>query len=211
MSAFPDWACQAQNGTTWENFCCEGQSPYLVTDGTEKIARIARKMTCEKKVELSAEVRYFKFTSTEKSPSNLLLTGFLHVVHAFKMREGICLFLGNICFIPETSKSLHCLDNSTCQGGNSFEVLYSRPFPEPGPGKQTQEKKSKPSFRQCPYFCCMGLPFASWDYLGVGVRPFANRVCRRDDARSAGEGDVSWETAILQPSAPKDHADRHQP
>lgn len=100
-------------------------------------------MTCEKKVELYAEGRYFKFTSTEKAPSNLLLMGFLHVVHAFRMREGIRLFLGNICFIPETSKSLHCLDNSTCQGGNSFEVLCSRPFPEPGPGKQSQKKKNQ--------------------------------------------------------------------
>lgn len=74
--------------------------------------------------------------------SSLLLIGLLHVVHAFKMREEIHLFLGNTCFISQTSKALNCLDNSTCQDGNSFEVLCSRPFPEPGLGEQSQEKQA---------------------------------------------------------------------
>lgn len=107
-----------------------------------KIANVGRKMTWEKKMELWAEVRTSKFISTEKALSNLLLIGLLHVVHAFKMREGIHLFFGNICFISETSKALNCLDNSTCQDGNSFEVLCSRPFPEPALGERSQEKQA---------------------------------------------------------------------
>lgn len=53
-------------------------------------------MTCEKKTESSAEVHSSKVTPTEKTLDNLLLTEILHVVHVFKLREGIHFFLGNI-------------------------------------------------------------------------------------------------------------------
>lgn len=52
-------------------------------------------MTCEKKMELSAEVCTSKFISSEKAVGNLLLIGLLHVVHAFTVTEGIHPFLGN--------------------------------------------------------------------------------------------------------------------
>jgi len=125
---------------------------------------------------------YLRFTLTEKALSNLLLIGVLYVVHALKMREGINLFLGNMHFISETSRSLNCLDNSTCHDGSSFEVLCSPPFLEPGLGEQSQAKQA---FLQ---FCRTGLPFTVWvtesSSLALGVRPIAGRVCTKDDACS---------------------------
>lgn len=115
---------------------------------------VLKNSKCSKKndlwKELSTALCTSKFTSAEKAVGNLLLIGQYYkvgqqykklVVHAFKMREGIHLFFGNTCFISETSKSLNCLDNGTCQNGNSFEVLCSSPFLELGLGEQSWKKQ----------------------------------------------------------------------
>lgn len=58
------------------------------------------------------------------------------------MKEGIHPFPGNMCFSPETSKSLNCLDNSMCPDGSSFEILYSYSLPKPRLGKQRQKQQA---------------------------------------------------------------------
>ena len=157
---------------------------------------------------------YFKFTSTEKALSNLLLMGFLHVGHAFKMREGIHLFPGNICFISETSKSLNCLDNSTCQGGNSFEILCSRPLPEPGSGEESQEKQA--FLQAVPAFLLYRVAICQFGLFRHSNSRWVSDPLQAGSARRMipaltehWGGEFSWETVIQQPSAPKEHADRH--